>query len=83
MLRKKIRTYDKRTVYAFAFAISSLFLNILSLISITAIILGIIGLVKIKKSNDLGKNLAIVSIIIGTISTVYQVFILLKLYNYI
>ena len=63
--------YNKVSVVAFWCSWISLFLGI---------VLGIVGLCKIKRNNEKGKSFAIFGIVVGSLKLIYLVYILLFTY---
>ena len=58
-------------IIGFVIALISLLLNFFGLVGIAAVIVSVLGLIKVEKHNGNGKAMAITGLVIGAISVVY------------
>lgn len=65
---KKMNTL---AIVGFVIAMISLFLNFWGLVGIAAVIVSVIGMIKVKENNENGKGFALAGIIVGACSVLY------------
>lgn len=59
----------------------SLFINFFGLVGLAGAITSLVGLLKVNKTKEKGKGLAIVGLIIGIISVIYGIYTTLSVFD--
>lgn len=70
---------NTNAIVGFVIALISLFLNFAGLVGIAAVIVSVIGLIKVDDCNGNGKSMSIVGIVIGAVSILYGLISLFSL----
>lgn len=68
-------------VTGFVISMISLFINFFGLVGLAGAITSLVGLLKVNKTKEKGKGLAIVGLIIGIISVIYGIYTTLSVFD--
>ena len=75
--------YNTICIVGLVLSCISLVLNFWGIVGIAATVVSVIGLINCKQKNENGKGLAVIGIIIGSLSIIYGVFSLVSLFSLI
>ncbi len=73
------RPYNTLCIIGLVVSVVSLFLNLAGLVGIAGLVVSIIGLVNCRRRNERGTALAIIGIVLGSLSILYGIFALISL----